>query len=114
MDYLVKENVKGKSNFLLKWESFLMQRNTDAIVDLLIGFLRLKDAIEEIKKDENISEIGLHYAKIIVQNGDGIPMKIYFIVFLVLILQQREGFIKKQKRVKYWQTHLSLYYRSWH
>ena len=42
MDYLVKENVKGNSNFLLKWESFLMQRNTDAIVDLLIGFFEAK------------------------------------------------------------------------
>jgi hypothetical protein len=57
--------------------------------------LKQKDAIEEIKKDESISEIGLHYVKIIVQNGDGILMKIYFIAFLVLILRQREEFIRK-------------------
>jgi hypothetical protein len=58
-------------------------------------FLKQKDAIEEIKKDESISEIGLHYVKIIVQNGDGILMKIYFTAFLVLILRQREEFIRK-------------------
>lgn len=42
MDYLVKENLKGKSDLLLKWKSFLSQRNTDAIADLLIGFFEAK------------------------------------------------------------------------
>ena len=42
MDYLVKENLKKKSDLLKRWQRFLMERNTDAIADLLIGFFEAK------------------------------------------------------------------------
>ena len=42
MDYLVKEDLKKKSDLLKKWQRFLMERNTDAIADLLIGFFEAK------------------------------------------------------------------------
>ena len=42
MDYLVKENLKKKSELLQKWQKFLLERNTDAIADLLIGFFEAK------------------------------------------------------------------------
>jgi hypothetical protein len=42
MDYLVKENLKKRSDLLKKWQNFLLERNTDAIADLLIGFFEAK------------------------------------------------------------------------
>ena len=42
MNYLVKEKIKGRSDLLLKWQRFLLERNTDAIADLLIGFFEAK------------------------------------------------------------------------
>lgn len=42
MDYLVKENLKKRSDLLPKWQRFLLQRNTDSIADLLIGFFEAK------------------------------------------------------------------------
>ena len=42
MGYLVKENLKWRSNLLIKWKDFLLQYNTDAIADLLIGFFDAK------------------------------------------------------------------------
>lgn len=42
MDYLVKENLKKRSDLLKKWQRFLLERNTDAIADLLIGFFEAK------------------------------------------------------------------------
>ena len=42
MDYLVKESLKKRSNILKKWQKFLLERNTDAVADLLIGFFEAK------------------------------------------------------------------------
>ena len=42
MDYLVKENLKKRSDLLKKWQRFLLERNTDAVADLLIGFFEAK------------------------------------------------------------------------
>jgi len=42
MNYLVKENLKKRSDLLVKWQRFLLERNTDAIADLLIGFFEAK------------------------------------------------------------------------
>ena len=42
MDYLVKENLKDRSDLIKKWKNFLLERNTDAIADLLIGFFEAK------------------------------------------------------------------------
>lgn len=42
MDYLVKENLKKRSDLLQRWQKFLLERNTDAIADLLIGFFEAK------------------------------------------------------------------------
>ena len=42
MDYLVKENLKKRSELLKKWQKFLLERNTDAVADLLIGFFEAK------------------------------------------------------------------------
>lgn len=42
MSYLVKENLKGRSDLIEKWKKFLLERNTDAIADLLIGFFEAK------------------------------------------------------------------------
>ena len=42
MDYLVKESLKKRSNLLKKWQKFLLERNTDAVADLLIGFFEAK------------------------------------------------------------------------
>ena len=48
MEYLVKENLKKRenpkkrNNFIEKWRRFLLEYNTDAIADLLIGFFDAK------------------------------------------------------------------------
>ena len=42
MDYLVKENLKKRSDLLQRWKKFLLERNTDAIADLIIGFFEAK------------------------------------------------------------------------
>lgn len=42
MNYLVKENLKKRSDLIEKWQKFLLERNTDAIADLLIGFFEAK------------------------------------------------------------------------
>lgn len=42
IDYLVKESLKKRSDLLKKWQNFLLERNTDAIADLLIGFFEAK------------------------------------------------------------------------
>lgn len=42
MNYLVKENLKGRSDLLPKWQKILLERNTDAIADLLIAFFEAK------------------------------------------------------------------------
>lgn len=42
MDYLVKENLKQKSDLLIKWQDFLLQRDTDDVANLLIGFFEAK------------------------------------------------------------------------
>ncbi len=43
MDYLVKNNFdKKEDNLLKKWKNFLLERNTDAIADLLVGFFEAK------------------------------------------------------------------------
>ena len=42
MDYLVKENLKKRSDLLQRWQRFLLERNTDAIADLIIGFFEAK------------------------------------------------------------------------
>ena len=42
MNYLVKENLKGRSDLIKRWGIFLLERNTDAIADLLIGFFEAK------------------------------------------------------------------------
>ena len=42
MNYLVKENLKGRSDLIERWKKFLLERNTDAIADLLMGFFEAK------------------------------------------------------------------------
>ena len=75
MDYLVKENLKKRSDLLQKWQRFLLERNTDAIADLLIGFFEAKRRYgRDIERGEDIFIDGTMIADKITNHKNAWPI----------------------------------------